>query len=89
MTAIGPTEVLIILVIAVLPIVIWIVGLVDALRRPDADWAATGQSKLTWVLVIALSQLAAVGFLLSIVYWVSARPALKLAARTSRRRVAS
>lgn len=89
MTAIGPTEMLIILVIAVLPIVIWVVGLVDALRRPDADWAASGQNKLTWVLVIALSQLAAVGFLLSIVYWVSARPALKRAARTSRRRVAS
>lgn len=63
-----------------MPIVIWIVGLVDALRRPDADWAATGQNKLTWVLFIALSQLAAVGFLLSIVYWVSARPALKRAA---------
>lgn len=77
MIATGPAEVVIILVIAVLPIVIWIVGLADALRRPDTAWAATGQSKLTWVLVIALSQLAAVGFLLSIVYWVSASGELK------------
>lgn len=38
LSLIGPTEVLVVLIIAVLPIVIWIVGLGDALRRPDADW---------------------------------------------------
>jgi Phospholipase_D-nuclease N-terminal len=52
--------------------VIWIVALVDALRIPDRDWDRAGQSKLLWVLVIAL--LGAIG---AVLYFAMARPTLR------------
>ena len=52
--------------------VIWIVALVDALRIADREWDRAGQSKLLWVLLIAL--LGVVG---AILYFAMARPTLR------------
>lgn len=57
--------------IALATTVVWIVSLVDALRIDDRRWAAAGQSKLLWVLLIVL-----LGLLGSLLYAVMARPAL-------------
>lgn len=67
--ALGPTELLILLVLFVLPV--W--GIIDAAIRPDAAWAAAGQSKVVWVLVQIF--LWVIG---SAVYFVAIRPKLKM-----------
>ena len=51
---------------------VWIWSLVDALRFDDRRWEAAGQSKLLWVILIAV-----LGLLGSILYAVMARPSLK------------
>ena len=52
--------------------VIWIVALVDALRISDREWDRAGQSKLLWVLLIAL-----LGVIGAILYFAMARPSLR------------
>lgn len=49
----------------------WLLVLIQALRVPDHDWAAAGQSKILWVLVMVL-----LGILGTILYVLIARPAL-------------
>ena len=51
---------------------VWVWALIDALQKPDGQWAAAGQSKLLWVLLIAL-----LGVLGAILYFAMARPALR------------
>lgn len=62
------------LVVMVAFLVPWLLALVDALRRPDGEWAAAGQNKLLWVLVIVFA-----GFVGAIVYFAVALPALNRA----------
>ncbi len=65
---------LLVLPLAVISMVLfvwWIVVLVQALRVPEADWVAAGQSKILWVLVMVL-----LGILGTILYVLIARPAL-------------
>lgn len=57
--------------IALATTVVWILSLVDALRIDDQRWAAAGQNKLLWVLLIVL-----LGLLGSLLYAVMARPSL-------------
>lgn len=52
--------------------VVWIVALVDALRITDREWDRAGQSKLLWVLLIAL-----LGVIGAILYFAMARPSLR------------
>ena len=62
------------LVFAVVSLVctgLWIWSLVDALRITDPQWDAAGQSKVLWVILIAV-----LGILGSILYVLMARPAL-------------
>jgi hypothetical protein len=59
------------LVVGLVTTVIWLWALVDALRISDERWAAAGQSKLIWVLVIVL-----LGVLGALLYALIARPAL-------------
>lgn len=49
----------------------WLLVLIQALRVPDHDWEAAGQSKILWVLVMVL-----LGVLGTILYVLIARPAL-------------
>ena len=65
---------LLVLLLAVISMVLfvwWIVVLVQALRVPESDWVAAGQSKILWVLVVVL-----LGVLGTILYVLIARPAL-------------
>lgn len=59
------------MLIALAMTVVWVWSLVDALRIDDRRWAAAGQSKVLWVLLIVL-----LGLLGSILYALMARPAL-------------
>ncbi len=67
--------VFLILGIAALGITIW--GVVDALQRPDAVWAAAGQNRTTWVvLMIVLAFLCGLGWVVALIYLLSIRPKL-------------
>ena len=64
-----------ILGLVALGITIW--GVVDALQRPDAVWAAAGQNKTTWVvLMIVLAFLCGLGWVVALIYLLSIRPKL-------------
>lgn len=73
-TAFGAVGILLLLfgLVVVASFVLWIWALVDALGNPDSAYAATGQSKILWVLVIVF--LHALGALL---YLAIARPQLR------------
>lgn len=62
---------------------IW--GAVDAARRPEAEWEATGLSRRTWVGVQAIGAFFIVGFFAAIGYFWRKRPALQAAAVVSER----
>ncbi|HEX4903900.1 MAG TPA: hypothetical protein VFU93_00520 [Acidimicrobiales bacterium] len=49
------------------------VSVVDALRQPDAAWAAAEQSRSTWIAVMCVLPVAFVA------YWGSIRPQLQTA----------
>jgi len=68
----GLVELLVLLVVlGFLVFPVW--GIIDAAIRPDAAWAAAGQSKVVWVLVQIF--LWVIG---SAVYFVAIRPKLKV-----------
>lgn len=48
----------------------WLIVLIEALRRPEQDWAAAGQSKILWVLMMIF-----LGIIGTILYVFIARPA--------------
>ena len=58
--------------LAVAATVWWVLMLVEALRFPDAQWAAAGQNKVVQVLLMVL--LGVVG---TLVYVLTARPELR------------
>lgn len=62
----------IVFVIGIGGFVVWLVALVDMLRRPVEQWQASGQDRIVWALVVVL--LYAVG---AILYWFIARPQLE------------
>lgn len=55
--------------------VLWVWSLVDVLRRPDGEYAAAGQTKLVWLLVVVFGHVIG-----SILWLVVARPQLQRAA---------
>ncbi len=77
----GPTELVILLVlVSLLAVPIWAVT--DALRASDAEWAAIGQQRTMWILLIGLSVVCGggvVGIILAVIYLVSVRPKLQAA----------
>ena len=52
--------------------VFWLMYLIEAVQYPDAQWDAAGQNKLLHVLLMVF-----LGIIGTIVYAVTARPALK------------
>ena len=62
------------LFLLIIPLGLLIWALVDLLRRPQAQWAATGQSQLVWALVVIL-----VGLIGPILYLAMAKPRLDAA----------
>ena len=77
----GPTELVILLALfALLALPIWAV--VDALGASDAQWAAIGQQRTTWILLIGLSVVCGggvVGVILAVIYLITVRPKLQAA----------
>lgn len=53
-------------------------GIVDAIRRPPADWDAAGQSKSLWIAIQFF-----VWMFGSVIYVIAVRPRLKRAARVA------
>jgi len=49
-----------------------IFGIIDAARRPQASWTATGQKQIAWILVQVF-----LGALGTLVYLLAIRPKLK------------
>lgn len=79
----GPTELLLVLaILASWVIPIW--AIVDAAMRPDTDFDAIGVSKVTQLLVLAVSALLCgpVGTVIAIVYLATTRRKLSALART-------
>lgn len=54
------------------PLALLVFALVDLVQRSDAEWAASGQDRLTWVLISLF-----VGLLGPLLYLVIARPKLE------------
>lgn len=50
----------------------WIMMLVDALKRPTAEWESAGLSQIVWVVVILFAS-----FLGGLLYWFIARPQME------------
>lgn len=67
---------LIALVFALACGVIWLVYLIDAVKRPDLEWVQADQSKVVYVLLMVF-----LGLLGTIIYVLAARPALQRAAQ--------
>lgn len=60
------------LLVGVAAFVWWLVALIEVVRVPSAQWEAAGQSQLVHIVLMAL-----LGVLGTLVYWLTARPALK------------
>jgi cadmium resistance protein CadD (predicted permease) len=77
----GPTE-LVLIVIGLIPLAIGVWAIVDAAQQPERAWNATGKSRVTWIVLIAVFTFfcSIVGLVLSIVYLASIRPQLRAAA---------
>lgn len=48
---------------------VWLIALIDLLRRPTEQWAATGQNQLVWAAVVLLASVVGAAL-----YWFIARP---------------
>ncbi len=59
-------------VIMLAGLLIWLVALVDALRRPAPQWQSAGHSQIVWILVILVAS-----FIGSLAYLLIARPQLQ------------
>ena len=53
-------------------LVLFVIALVDLVRRPAAAWEASGQNQLIWALIVIF-----VGFIGPVMYLAIARPALE------------
>lgn len=60
------------LLVGVAAFVWWLVALIEVVRVPSTQWEAAGQSQLVHIVLMAL-----LGVLGTLVYWFTARPALK------------
>jgi uncharacterized membrane protein YsdA (DUF1294 family) len=77
---IGLAFVLALVLISVAVLVFWIWTIIDAAKRPDAEWNLTGQNKTVWVLALVVGGFFGFAFIVSLVYVIWPRPRLKNAA---------
>lgn len=66
--------------VAVLWLVVWLRALRDAYTRPESDWRAAGESRVTWLLLIFVFQFFG---LAAYLWWI--QPKLDAAAATRAR----
>jgi len=60
-------------VLALVPLALLVVALVDIVRRPDWQWKLAGQEKILWLLLVILVNFLAIP---SLIYWFTIRPKL-------------
>ena len=77
--SIGPPEMLIILLLAILGLVFPIWGIADAAGRPDSAWARAEQNKTLWIVLQAVGMLVCFGWMLAAVYLLVISPKVKQA----------
>lgn len=77
---IGLALVLALILIGLAVLIFWIWTIIDAAKRPDAEWNLIGQNKTVWVLVLVLGGFFGFAFIVSLVYVIWPRPRLKNAA---------
>lgn len=75
--AVGMGFVLVFVVVALAVLVFWVYTIIDAARRPDAEWSAINQNKLVWVLVLVGGGIFGAPLIVSLVYFFWPRPQLK------------
>jgi heme/copper-type cytochrome/quinol oxidase subunit 2 len=66
----GPTELLIFLLVLALPL--W--GIVDAAVRPDSAWRAADQNKVLWIVLMIV-----LGLIGTLIYFIAIRPKVRAA----------
>ncbi len=59
-------------IIGLIGLGLWVMALVDALKRPATEWETAGQNQIVWVAVILFAS-----FLGALIYWLVARPQLE------------
>lgn len=59
-------------------LVFQVLCIVDTTKYPDSAWAATGQTKSTWLILTIVGLF--VCFLISVYYWFAVRPKVRAAA---------
>ena len=80
--ALGALAILLGFVLFVAGLALWLWAVVDAVRRPEAQWAAAGQSKALWLVVLVVSLLVGgLAWIGALLYLLVARPALTRAER--------
>ena len=74
----GPTE-LLLLVVIIASWILPILAIIDAATQPESSYDAIGSSKVTQVVVLAVSAILCgpVGTVLALIYLVSTRPKLR------------
>jgi heme/copper-type cytochrome/quinol oxidase subunit 4 len=72
LTNIGVAELQVLVGLALILLVLWLVFLIDALRRPEGEWQAAERSQLVFVLLMVF-----LGLLGTLLYVFIARPALR------------
>ena len=60
---------LLIVVVFLGGLALWLVALVDLLRRPADQWIATGQNQIVWAAVVLFASVLG-----ALLYWFIARP---------------
>jgi hypothetical protein len=70
---------LVVVGVLVLAFVVW--GVVDAARIDESAWAAAGQSKIVWILFMAIGFIACglIGVFATVIYFATIRPRVKAA----------
>jgi len=68
-------------IVAFLAVAFVAVGVIDAIRIDKSVWDASGQSKLIWILFMAIGFVACglIGVFATLIYFVSIRPRVKRA----------
>jgi Protein of unknown function (DUF2510) len=61
------------LIVAIGSLVMFIVALVDMVKRPDWEWRLAGQEKILWILLVVLINFLAIP---ALIYWFSVRKKL-------------
>lgn len=64
------------LLVAFVSFIWWIVAVIDAVKRPEAEWAAAQQDRTLWLLGLILGGFIVSPLIATVLYWLIPRPKL-------------